>query len=124
MTTPEIYYHKKPTSLGFDQLGIEGLNTGFTGKATLLGIVDGREIAVGPNIPGKIRGQALIVQTAEGKITAIPAPRVNLETIEIGVFDFNLLNPALQQEVLNALFRSRKMKRQRIGQYATSAPNR
>lgn len=121
MTTPEICYRKKPTSLGFDQLGIEGLDMGFTGKATLLGIVDGREIPVSPEIPTKIRGQAFIVQTAEGKITAIPAPGVNLETIEIGVFDFNLLNPGLRQEVLSALRRSRKMKRQKIGQLTKPA---
>lgn len=109
--------------LGFDRLGFGVETVGHSTDAKLLGIIDGKSVPAGPNIPARIRGRALIVQTAEG-IKAIPAPQANLEASGIGVFDFNLLNPGLQQEVLNALRRSRKMKRQRIGQYATSAPNR
>jgi len=101
--------------LGFDQSGFNN------SEVTLLGKVDGKSVQAGPDIAGKIRGQAFIVQTAEGKITAIPAPQVNLEAMEINVFDFNLLNPGLQREVLNALRRSRKMKRQRIGQVTKTA---
>lgn len=100
--------------LGYDQLGF------VNSEVTLLGIIDGKSVPIGPNIPARIRGRALIVQTADG-IKAIPAPRVNLETMEINVFDFNQLEPGLKESVLNALSRSRKIKRQRIGQ-ATS-PN-
>lgn len=96
--------------LGFDQSGF------VNSEVKILGMVNGNSVQVHPDIPTKIRGRALIVQNSEGKITAVPAPRTNLETIEMSVFDFNQLEPGLQQEVLNALARSRKMKRQKIGQ--------
>jgi len=111
---------QKEKPLGFDQLGFQVEAVGSIQEPRLLGIVDGKSVNAGPNIPGKIKGQALIVQTSEGRITAIPAPQVNLEGMRITVMDFTLFNPPLQQEVLNALRRSRQQKRERIGQLVKS----
>jgi len=89
---------------------------GASGEAKILGRISGRTVSASQEIPIPIKGQALIIQTAEGKITAIPAPPANIETVEIGVDDFLQLDPKQKTQVLNALKRSRKMKRQKIGQ--------
>ena len=87
--------------------------TPLSDNVTILARIKGRTVDTGLGLPGTIKGTVFIIKTCEGLMKAIPAT-ANLETIEFIVDDFRQLDRDLQQDVLNALSRSRQEKRQKL----------
>ena len=89
--------------------------SGGTGEVTILGQIQGKDVVASLEHPiKKIRGAALVVLDSQGVIQALPSPPGLRSEIEIPVYDASRITPELMPKILNALARSRQMRREKL----------